>query len=104
MCYDKYRRPGLPTTSAWMESAVKEINYRVKGADMFWNNPDGGEAILQIRDDDRLARFLARRPGPHHPPRSRKASRLTIAIPDMHPTARRSKKTSKWPEEKPLGV
>jgi hypothetical protein len=68
MLYDEYRRQGLPTTSAWMESAVKEINYRVKGTEMFWNNPDGAEAILQIRaaalsDDGRLARFLARRPG-----------------------------------------
>jgi hypothetical protein len=77
MRYDEYRCQGLPTTSAWMESAVKEINYRVKGTEMFWNNPAGAEAILQIRaaalsDDSRLARFLARRPGsatlrrPHH--------------------------------------
>jgi len=78
MRYDAYRRRGLPTTSAWMESAVKEVNYRVKGTEMFWNNPTGAEAILQIRaaalsDDGRLARFLARRPGsptlrrPHSP-------------------------------------
>lgn len=68
MRYAAYRRDGLPTTSAWMESAVKEINHRVKGTEMFWNHPDGAEAILQIRaarlsDDGRLARFLARRPG-----------------------------------------
>jgi hypothetical protein len=68
MKYDEYRKQGLPTTSAWMESAVKEINYRVKGTEMFWNNPDGAEAILQIRaaslsDDDRLVRLLAHRPG-----------------------------------------
>jgi hypothetical protein len=68
MRYDEYRCQGLPTTSAWMESAVKEVNYRTKGTDMFWNNPAGAEAILQIRaaslsDDDRLARFLAHRPG-----------------------------------------
>jgi hypothetical protein len=68
MRYDEYRRQGLPTTSAWMESAVKEINWRVKGTEMFWNNPMGAEAILEIRaaalsDDARLARFLARRPG-----------------------------------------
>lgn len=68
MGYDEYRRQGLPTNSAWMESAVKEVNYRVKGTEMFWNNPAGAEAILQIRaaalsDDGRLARFLARRPG-----------------------------------------
>lgn len=68
MKYDAYRRAGLPTTSAWMESAVKEINYRCKGTEMFWNHPTGAEAILQIRaaslsDDDRLVRFLTKRPG-----------------------------------------
>jgi hypothetical protein len=68
MDYARYRKQGLPTTSAWMESAVKEINYRVKGTEMFWNNPAGAEAILQIRsaalsDDDRLVRLLTNRPG-----------------------------------------
>ena len=68
MKYDEYRQAGLPTTSAWMESAVKEMNYRIKGTEMFWNNPVGAEAILQIRaaslsDDDRLVRFLTHRPG-----------------------------------------
>lgn len=68
MDYVKYRKLGLPATSAWMESAVKEINYRVKGTEMFWNNPAGAEAILQIRsaalsDDDRLVRLLTNRPG-----------------------------------------
>jgi hypothetical protein len=68
MKYAEYRCQGLPTTSAWMESAVKEINYRVKGTEMFWNNPEGAEAILQIRaaslsDDDRLVRLLTHRPG-----------------------------------------
>jgi hypothetical protein len=51
-----------------MESLVKELNYRVKGTEMFWNNPDGGEAILQVRaaalcDDDRLVNHLRTRPG-----------------------------------------
>lgn len=68
MRYDEYRMLGLPTTSAWMESAVKEMNYRTKGTEMFWNNPTGAEAILQIRaaalsDDDRLVRLLSHRPG-----------------------------------------
>lgn len=68
MNYARYRCEGLPCTSAWMESAVKEINHRTKGTEMFWNKPAGAEAILQIRaaslsDDDRLARFLAHRPG-----------------------------------------
>jgi len=68
MDYPRYRRQGLPTTSALMESLVKEINYRVKGTEMFWNDPSGAEAILQVRaaalcDDDRLARHLATRAG-----------------------------------------
>ena len=68
MRYDEYRMSGLPTTSAWMESAVKEMNYRIKGTEMFWNNPAGAEAIMQIRaaalsDDDRLVRLLSHRPG-----------------------------------------
>jgi len=68
MDYPRYRRQGLPTTSALMESLVKEINYRVKGTEMFWNDPSGAEAILQVRaaalcDDDRLALHLATRSG-----------------------------------------
>jgi hypothetical protein len=68
MDYPRYRRLGLPVTSALMESMVKEVNYRVKGTEMFWNAPSGAEAILQVRaaalcDDDRLAKYLAARPG-----------------------------------------
>ena len=70
MNYPEYRRQGLPITTAWMESLVKEINYRVKGTEMFWNDPEGAEAILQVRaaalcDDDRLVKHLQTRPG--HP-------------------------------------
>jgi hypothetical protein len=59
MNYPAYRRAGLPVTTAWMESLVKEMNYRVKGTEMFWNDPEGAEAILQVRaaalcDDERL--------------------------------------------------
>jgi hypothetical protein len=39
MNYPEYRRQGLPVTTAWMESLVKEINYRAKGTEMFWNDP-----------------------------------------------------------------
>lgn len=68
MNYPDYRRQGLPVTTAWMESLVKEMNYRVKGTEMFWNDPEGAEAILQVRsaalcDDDRLSRYLHTRPG-----------------------------------------
>jgi hypothetical protein len=73
MEYPAYRRQGLPTTSAHMESFVKEMNARVKGTEKFWNDGASGEAILQIRaaalcDDARLSNFLRRRPGhPFHP-------------------------------------
>ena len=55
-------------TTAWMESLVKEMNYRVKGTEMFWNDPEGAEAILQVRaaalcDDERLTEHLRTRPG-----------------------------------------
>ena len=84
MDYPAYRRQGLPTTSAHMESFVKEINARVKGTEKFWNDGASGEAILQIRaaalcDDDRLSNFLNSRPGhPFHPNVPRHRS-LTIA-------------------------
>ena len=70
MNYPAYRRQGLPTTSAHMESLVKEINAQVKGTEKFWNDGASGEAILQIRaaalcDDDRLTSFMNSRPG--HP-------------------------------------
>jgi hypothetical protein len=68
MKYPDYRRAGLPVTTAWMESLVKEMNYRVKGTEMFWNDPEGAEAILQVRaaalcDDERLPKHLRSRPG-----------------------------------------
>jgi hypothetical protein len=51
-----------------LESLVKEVNYRAKGTEMFWNDPEGVEAILQVRaaalsDDERLVRHLDNRPG-----------------------------------------
>ncbi|MCA8997699.1 MAG: hypothetical protein KDA80_11955, partial [Planctomycetaceae bacterium] len=69
MHYAAYRTQGLPVTSAPMESLVKQMNLRVKGTEMFWNDGlKGGEAILQIRsaalsDDGRLKTYLANRPG-----------------------------------------
>lgn len=70
MDYPKYRRAGLPVTSSPMESLVKQINLRVKGTEMFWDDPHGAEAILRLRaaalsDDGRLDRYLTNRPG--HP-------------------------------------
>jgi hypothetical protein len=68
MDYPRYRCNGLPITSAPMESLVKQINHRVKGTEMTWNDPEGAEAILQLRaaalcEDGRLDDYLRRRPG-----------------------------------------
>ena len=77
MDYPRYRKEGLPLTSSPMESLIKQINQRVKGTEMFWNHPEGAEAILQVRsahlcEDGRLEEYLnnrhdspfARRPPP----------------------------------------
>ena len=50
MKYDAYRQDGLPITSSLMESAVKQINQRVKGSEKFWSEA-GSEAVLQLRAD-----------------------------------------------------
>jgi hypothetical protein len=50
MRYDEYRRQGLPITSSLMESAVKQVNRRVKGTEKFWSEA-GAEALLQLRAD-----------------------------------------------------
>lgn len=71
MNYPEYRQTGLPVTSAMIESLIKEINYRVKGTEKFWNRPAGAEAILQVRaaaldDSDRLTHWILNRPGSPH--------------------------------------
>jgi len=90
MNYPQYRREGLPVTSSLVESLIKEVNWRVKGTEKFWNRPDlaatsrstsrpvGGparelpnqsaESILQVRaallsDDHRLEKHIQSRPG-----------------------------------------
>lgn len=65
MEYARYRRLGLPIMSSYAESAVKQINHRVKGTEKFWGEP-GAEAILQLRADylsenQPLSRFWQRR-------------------------------------------
>lgn len=50
MKYAEYRQQGLPITSSYVESAVKQFNQRVKGTEMFWTE-EGAEAILQLRAD-----------------------------------------------------
>lgn len=80
MDYPRYRREGLPVTSALIESLIKEINYRVKGTEKFWNDNERGAAILHVRaallcHDKRLARHLRQRPGsPYAGPRKSTAS------------------------------
>ena len=79
-------------TTAWMESLVKEMNYRVKGTEMFWNDPEGAEAILQVRaaalcDDERLTEHLRTRPGcpftrrPKSPKSAAEKIRVTVQSP-----------------------
>ncbi len=50
MRYDEYRREGLPITSCYIESTIKQVNHRVKGTEKVWS-PAGGEAVLQLRAD-----------------------------------------------------
>jgi hypothetical protein len=91
MKYAEYRQAGLPVTTAWMGSLVMEMNHRVKGTAMFWNDLQGAEAILQVRaaslcDDERLANtYVAERAerssvAPNHPNLVAKKSRA-----DVHP-------------------
>ena len=53
MKYPEYRRAGLPVSSSMIESLIKEINFRVKGTEKFWNRPEGAEQILQVRRIER---------------------------------------------------
>lgn len=90
MKYPEYRRAGMPVTSSLVESLIKEINWRVKGTEKYWNRADeprtssrtgrpvrgsehtppdhSGESILQVRaallcDDNRLEKHIHSRPG-----------------------------------------
>jgi hypothetical protein len=65
MRYADYRRQGLPIVSSYVESAVKQFNYRVKGTEKLWRE-SGAEPILQLRadylsDDDEMTEFWQRR-------------------------------------------
>jgi hypothetical protein len=84
MNYPRYRKEGLPLTSAYMESFVKEMNYRVKGTEKFWNDGPSAEAILQLRaaklsDDQRLRSHMRSRPGNPFRPNVKLAPRLVNA-------------------------
>jgi len=79
MDYPRYRKAGLPVSTSMVESLIKEINYRVKGTEKFWNRPEGAETILQVRaaalcDDDRLSDWIRNRRGSYFYRRTTAAS------------------------------
>jgi hypothetical protein len=64
MDYPRYRCLGLPVSSAYVESTIKQVNRRIKGTEKFWLE-GGAEAILQIRaahlsEDNRVDRYWSR--------------------------------------------
>jgi hypothetical protein len=68
MDYPRYRKLGLPTSSAPVESLIKQFNRRVKGTEKAWCW-EGAEAILQVRaahlsQDGRVQKLWAT-PRPH---------------------------------------
>jgi len=69
MDYPRYRKLGLPISSAPVESAIKQFNRRMKGTEKFWT-PAGAEAVLQVRaaylsEDGRAERYW-NMPRPHY--------------------------------------
>ena len=48
MDYPRYRKLGLPISSAPVESVIKQFNKRVKGTEKFWCE-SALEAVLQVR-------------------------------------------------------
>jgi hypothetical protein len=65
MDYPEYRKQGLPITSTYVESTVKQINRRMKGTEKFWSG--GVEPMLtlvadHLSDTPTLARFWRNRP------------------------------------------
>jgi hypothetical protein len=65
MDYPAYRKQGLPMTSTYVESTVKQINRRMKGTEKFWSR--GVESMLtlvadHLSDTPTLARFWRNRP------------------------------------------
>ncbi len=67
MTHPGYRRSGLPVTRSRVGSRIKEVHYRAKGTEKFWNE-SGAESVPAGRaaarcDDERPAKHLAARPG-----------------------------------------
>jgi hypothetical protein len=51
MKYKEYRQAGLPITTSLVESTQKQINYRIKGTEKFWQD-EHLEPLLQLVADD----------------------------------------------------
>jgi hypothetical protein len=65
MRYPEYRKQGLPITSTYVESTVKQINRRMKGTEKFWSHGVEGMLTLvadHLSDTPTLARFWRNRP------------------------------------------
>jgi len=65
MDYPEYRKQGLPITSTYVESTVKQINRRMKGTEKFWSRGVEGMLTLvadHLSDTPTLARFWRNRP------------------------------------------
>ena len=65
MDYPAYRKQGLPLTSTYVESTVKQINRRMKGTEKFWSR--GVESMLTLvadylSDTPTLTRFWRNHP------------------------------------------
>jgi hypothetical protein len=68
MDYPRYWWLGLPISSAAVESTIKQINRRIKGAEKFWLE-GSAEAVLQLRaahlSEDGRAEDYGSRPRPY---------------------------------------
>ena len=65
MRYPEYRKQGLPLTSTYVESTVKQINRRMKGTEKFWSHGVEGMLTLvadHLGDTPTLAHFWRHRP------------------------------------------
>ena len=65
MSYPEYRKQGLPITSTYVESTVKQINRRMKGTEKFWSHGVEGMLTLvadHLSDTPTLTSFWRNRP------------------------------------------
>jgi len=65
MRYPAYRKQGLPFTSTYVKSTVKQINRRMNGTEKFWSHGVEGMLTLvadHLSDTPTLVRFWRNRP------------------------------------------